>query len=155
MPFVWPPTEVPPQADAIVVLSGDHGERLPVAMRLLERGVAPTLVFVGTLDRAEEEVMCRDGWRGREVLCVRPDPDSTRDEARATARLGRERQWGSVVIVTSSHHTVRSALLFRRCVDGEVFTAAGRANLPFSTMVRLTLREWMATAYLLTLERGC
>jgi len=154
-PFVWPPTGAPESADAIVTLSGDHGERLPVALDLLERGVAPTLVFAGTIDRAEEEEMCRDGWRGREVLCLRPDPDSTRHEARATADLARERGWRRIVVVTSSHHALRAGLLFRRCVDGEVSVAAGRLRLPLREVVKETVSEWLASAYFLTLERAC
>jgi hypothetical protein len=40
--FVWPDTDDPTRTDAIVMFAGGQGERLPVARRLAERGVAST-----------------------------------------------------------------------------------------------------------------
>lgn len=155
IPFVWPANQTPDRADAIVVLSGDHGERLPVALRLLERNVAPTLVFDGTPDRGEEEQLCREGWRGREVVCLRPEPDGTRPEAQAAGRLARERGWDRMIVVTSSHHAARSGLLFRRCIDGSVHVVPARRHLPWREAVWHTVREWAGTGYFLVFKRAC
>jgi uncharacterized SAM-binding protein YcdF (DUF218 family) len=155
VPFVWPRVNTPNRADAVIVLSGDHGERLPRALRLIEQGVARTLVFDGTIDRAEEDQFCRDGWRGVEVICLRPEPDSTQAEARAAASLARERGWRHVVVVTTSYHVTRAELLFRRCLDGEVSAVAGPPVVGGGTVVRMIAREWLATAYFLFLERKC
>ncbi len=155
IPFVWPAKDTPAEADAIVLLSGDHGERLPVALRLLERNVAPRLIFDGTPDRGEEEELCREGWRGREVLCLRPQPDGTRPEARAAGQLARERGWDKIVVVTSTHHATRAGLLFRRCVDGDVYVASARRPLPWRQAAWHTAREWAATGYFLAFKRSC
>lgn len=155
VPFVWPKTDDPRTADAVVILSGDHGERLPEALKLMQAGVAPTLVFVGTLDRAVENDLCQGGRVPYEVLCVRPDPDSTRQEAQATGELARSRGWRTIVVVTSDHHVTRSALLFRRCVDVTVQMVGGRAAFTPVQMARQIAHEWLGTLHAFTLARGC
>lgn len=155
VPFVWPPQREPQHADAVIILSGDHGERRPRALGLLERGVAPRLVFVGTQDNGDEDQLCRQGWRGVETICLRPDPDDTRAEAQAVGRLASERAWKRVIVVTSSHHVVRSALWFHRCVDGHVWVVGERLRLPRRQVARQTIREWLATGYVFLTTRGC
>jgi uncharacterized SAM-binding protein YcdF (DUF218 family) len=155
VPFLWPQTDDPQRADAVFILSGDHGERLPQALRLMEAGVAPTLVFIGTIDRALEDELCQGGRVPYEVLCVRPNPDSTRQEARAAAELADNRRWRTIVVVTSTHHVTRSALLFRRCFDGKVHLVAGRAAFSREEMTRQIAHEWLAVAHALTVGRGC
>lgn len=155
IPFVWPMYDVPEQADAIIVLSGDQGERRAEAFRLLGRGVAPRLVFVGTPDIGDEDNLCRNGWRTREVICLRPDPDGTLPEARATDALAQTRGWKRVVVVTTTYHTVRAGLLFRRCMDADVAMVAARRSASIGETARQTVREWLATAYFAVLERGC
>jgi uncharacterized SAM-binding protein YcdF (DUF218 family) len=106
------------KADAIVVLAGSK-HRLPVGLRLFERGVAPVLVVSDGLDpRSPRTVrLCR---QRTDVLCPRPDPYSTRGEARLVARLARERGWKSIVVVSSRFHLFRARILFERCYGGEL-----------------------------------
>ena len=154
LPVVRPSTDRPARADAVVVLSGDYGERLAIASSLVERSLVPTLVFVGTLDRPEEDVLCQS--RGRvEYLCLRPVPDSTRAEARAVARLVEERQWRKVVVVTSRYHVTRSRLLFRRCVDAEVLMMGGDPPYGREVLVRQFPKEWLKVVYTLVLGPAC
>ena len=40
------------------------------------------------------------------------------EDARAIARLARERGWSSIVVVTSRFHVTRARMLFRRCYRG-------------------------------------
>lgn len=155
VPFVRPSSEAPRSADAIVVPSGDHGERRALAFRLLEEGVAATLVFDGTPDLGDEDRLCQEGWRGKEVICLRPDPDGTQQEAQALGRLAADRSWDSVVVVTTTYHAVRTGLLFRRCVDGHVTVVPARGSGPLVSTVRQTVREWFATAYFAVARRGC
>ncbi|HEX2118886.1 MAG TPA: ElyC/SanA/YdcF family protein, partial [Acidimicrobiales bacterium] len=116
--ILWPSTDATPRrADALVVLSGDHGERLARAKELLAGGVAPTLVLVGTPDSAENLDMCA-GRTTFDVVCLRPEPDNTRTEAAATAELARDRDWEALVVVTSTPHVSRARLLFDRCFPG-------------------------------------
>lgn len=155
VPFLWPQTDRPRRADAVFILSGDHGERLPQAVRLMDAGVAPTLVFVGTIDRAMEDELCQGGRVPYEVLCVRPMPDSTRQEARAAARLAESRGWRTIVVVTSTHHIARSSLLFRRCFGGTVKMVAGGPAFTRRELARQIGHEWLGVAHALTVARGC
>jgi uncharacterized SAM-binding protein YcdF (DUF218 family) len=108
------------KADAVIVLAGEK-RRLLTALELVDRGVAPVLVISDGLDprwtRANR--LCRFGDPER-FVCVRPDPYSTRGEARLAARLARERGWDSLVVVTSRFHLFRAEVLFERCFDGRV-----------------------------------
>ncbi|MBA3787838.1 MAG: YdcF family protein [Actinobacteria bacterium] len=105
-------------ADAIVVLAGSKF-RLPVALDLVERGVAPVLVISDGLDPRSPRAnrLCRARAR---VLCPVPDPYSTRGEARLVARLAAERGWDSIVVVSSRFHLYRARLLFERCYEGRL-----------------------------------
>ena len=116
--FILPDDEEVETADAIVVLAGSKF-RLPVALDLLERGVATDLVISDGLDpRSPSTVrLCRERSL---VLCPKPDPYSTRGEARLVAGLARERGWDSIVVVSSRFHLFRSRILLERCYDGEL-----------------------------------
>lgn len=154
LPFIRPATGEPVRADAVFVLSGDHGERLATAMRLLEQGVTSTLVLDGTPDSVRAVALC-GGGEPFEVVCLRPDPDSTRQEARAAGRLAAERRWTSVVVSTSTFHATRSKLLFERCLEAEVVAVAGDPPYGGLRLARAVAREWLAVAHLTTLARGC
>ena len=105
-------------ADAVVVLAGSRF-RLPVGLDLVERGVAPVLVISDGLDSRSpaSRRICRER---AQVLCPKPNPYSTRGEARLVARLARERGWDSVVVVSSRFHLYRARMLFERCYGGRL-----------------------------------
>lgn len=155
VPFLRPASDDPRQADAVIVLSGDHGERLAVATRLLGNGVAATLVFAGTRDRVQEDVLCAAPPEGFEVVCLRPQPDSTRAEARASAQLAEQRGWRRIVVVTSDYHVTRSRLLFERCFDGQVDVVGGDSNHSVAVLARVVAHEWLAVGHALTVGRSC
>ena len=105
------------RADAVMVLAGEK-RRLPVGLELVERGVAPLLVISDGLDPrwTQANRLCRFGDPAK-IVCVRPDPYSTRGEARLAARLARERGWDSLVVVTSRFHLFRARVRFERCFE--------------------------------------
>ena len=105
-------------ADAVVVLAGSKF-RLPVGLALVERGVAPVLVISDGLDPRSPATsrLCRERT---EVLCPKPEPYSTRGEARLVAALARDRGWDSIVVVSSRFHLFRARILFERCYDGRL-----------------------------------
>jgi uncharacterized SAM-binding protein YcdF (DUF218 family) len=156
--FVWSPwrTSAPSQADVVVVLSGNK-RRLPPALALIRRGVAPVLA-ISSVDHTKHwrqaRRLCLAGrYRGARVLCFSAVPYNTRGEARTVSRLAREHRWRSVVVVTSTFHVTRARMLFRRCFSGLLsFVGSG------STWWRLP-EEWASeTGKLLlqlTVERGC
>ncbi|MCP9484414.1 MAG: YdcF family protein [Gaiellaceae bacterium MAG52_C11] len=105
-------------ADAVVVLAGSRF-RLPVGLELVERGVAPVLVISDGLDPRSPRAnsLCRER---AQVLCPKPDPYSTRGEARLIARLAAERGWDSIVVVSSRFHLFRARILIERCYRGRL-----------------------------------
>lgn len=150
---VWPSFPEPERADAVVVLAGD-GSRIADALRLMREGMAPTLLFVGNPDTQEGVDLCRS-QRSFEVVCLRPQPDSTRQEARATGRYAKARGWKSIVLVSSRYHLLRARLLFRRCFDGRV-EATGVVPPYGPQFARNQIRhEMVGVVYASLFARGC
>jgi uncharacterized SAM-binding protein YcdF (DUF218 family) len=156
--FVWPPSEssAPAHADVVVVLSGNK-RRLTPALALIRRGVAPVLAL-STVQRTprwpQGERLCRTRrYAGARVVCFTAVPFSTQGEARTVARLARERNWHSIVVVTSTFHITRAHMLFRRCYHGPLSVVGSS-----STWWQLP-EEWFSeTGKLLvqlTVHRGC
>jgi uncharacterized SAM-binding protein YcdF (DUF218 family) len=108
------------QADAIVVLGGEHDGREDYGIGLAREGWAPTVVISNPYD-AWDPVMqrvCRPA-ADVEVICARPDPLTTRGEAVLTQRLALERNWSTIIVVSWRHHLPRARLIFRQCVSDE------------------------------------
>ena len=153
--FVLRPVQDGPRhADAVVVLAGDH-LRLGKALELMTRRVAPTLVISDGLAPGWREAnrLCRRGAGGFRVLCFRPDPYSTRGEARAVARLATLHRWRSVLVVTSTYHVTRARLLFERCFRGRV--AVVGASYSVEHLPGVVASEWAKLVYALTVARDC
>lgn len=151
--FVYPRSDRPTSADAVVVLSGDNGDRLAAGLVLMGRNVAPTLVLAGDPDFEQADRLCQPP-QPFEVVCLRPAPDSTRAEARSVGALAAQRSWRHVVVVTSVPHVTRSRLLFRRCVDGAVSMVAS-VPPPESRGRKVLAHEWLGLLYAGTFGRGC
>ncbi len=156
-PFIWPPSDLNRQVDAVVVLSGDMGERMDKARDLLAKGIAPTLVHAGSPDSQEVIRMCgerRDG--GVEVICVLPAPDNTSTEAQAVASLAESHHWESIAVVTTRWHVPRARILFRRCFDGDVYMVGAHRPIESRRALMSTVaREGLKVAYHLVAERTC
>ena len=151
---LWPAQDEPRRADAVVVLAGDH-LRLGKALELMARRVAPTLVISDGLAPGWRKAnrLCRDGGGRFRVMCFRPEPYSTRGEARAVARMASARGWRSVVVVTSTYHVTRARLLFDRCADARVHVTGStyqRSLIPLEVFL-----EPAKLVYALVVARGC
>ncbi|HVE94938.1 MAG TPA: YdcF family protein [Acidimicrobiales bacterium] len=153
--FVWPAGSDVTTVDAVVVLSGDGGDRITGALALMERRAAPVLVHAGTPDGPQAAELCGDRGESFEVVCLRPVPDSTATEARAVAQLAHERGWRSIAVVTSKFHATRAGVEFRRCFDGRVLMVPTRHQLGRRHELRQVPGEWLRVVYLHTLDRGC
>jgi uncharacterized SAM-binding protein YcdF (DUF218 family) len=153
--FLWPISHPPSHADAVVVLSGDHGDRLRLALRILDEGITRTLVMVGELDSDQARQLCAQGDPHFETVCVAPDPDSTRQEARAVAGLMRDRDWHRVVVATTTHHLTRTRLLFRRCSDRKLSFVGSKPAYDRSASVQVVTHEILGFIYAQTVARGC
>ncbi|MGI9032848.1 MAG: YdcF family protein [Acidimicrobiales bacterium] len=154
--LIWPATDSPARrADAIFVLSGDHGERLAEAKKLLAARAAPVLVFDGELDTPEAQQLCAGAAAPYLVVCLAPRPDNTRAEAQVAGSLVQQRSWKRIIVVTTSYHVTRARLLFDRCVSGSVAMVA--APPPYGRRVAAgqIRHEWLGVVYALTVKRGC
>ena len=141
------------KADAVMVLAGEKG-RLPVGLELFERGIAPVLVISDGFDPrwTQANRLCRFG-DPEKVVCLRPDPYSTRGEAQLAARLARERGWDSLVVVSSRFHLFRARIRFERCFHGELaFAGAPNPGLGLPGAIVL---EWTKLVAVATVQRGC
>jgi uncharacterized SAM-binding protein YcdF (DUF218 family) len=148
--FVWPHDDEPiaGRADAVVSLAGSKA-RLPVAQQLVRDGVAPMLVVSYEPELGDDAAQrVSDG-----VVCFRADPSSTQGEARAIARLARERRWDDLVLVTSDFHVFRARMIVERCYAGRLRFAeapSSRLWLPWQLV-----KESAKLTLALTLRRGC
>jgi len=151
--FVWPSSDEPRPAAAVVVLDGGDGERLEEALDLMRLGVAPTLVLYGGREdgTAREGRLCREDGAFA-VLCPRAEPDA-HAEARALGDLSSERGWRSLVVVTSTYGVSRARLLVDGCVAARVDVVG--STPPAGAWARAIPREWKDYLNALLVDRGC
>jgi uncharacterized SAM-binding protein YcdF (DUF218 family) len=134
--FVYPSADGAGSSDAVVVLAGDAGARLPVAVRLAREGAGVLAVSVDDgEDNAPARALCEDPG-DLEVHCFTAARSDTRAEARELGRLVDEQDWATVAVVTNSYHVFRAGLLVDRCTDAEIRMVDARSDMP--------LRRWVA-----------
>ena len=105
------------RADAIVVLGGEHDGREDYGVSLARDGWAPT-VLISNPYPADDPVMervCRESDDNVEVICLAPDPLTTRGEALMAQRLARERSWSKIIVVSWRYHLPRAKFIFDQC----------------------------------------
>jgi uncharacterized SAM-binding protein YcdF (DUF218 family) len=153
--FVWPPRGSEAHADAAVVLAGGRGARLAEGLELVRNGIAPVLVASDGWSPTWPEAnrLCAGRSAPVPVVCIHPDPYSTRGEAEAFARLAGSRGWESVVVVSSRYHLVRARMLFERCYHGSVSIAAANGSL--LARVLAAPIETVKLGYALLVKRDC
>ena len=154
--IVWPDTDGPGEADAIVALAGAP-ERLPAAVELMNEGKAPLLmVSLGSgPGRDERRRFCADE-HPYDVVCYVPDPDRTKGEAEEATRIAEERGLKDLLVVTSRYHAIRARMLFDRCFDGDVRVDGVRPDSPGGLPgLGNLIHEWGAYVYGFTFARSC
>ena len=53
-------------------------------------------------------------------VCFEPDPRTTRGEARALARLAADRDWDTLIVVTSDYHSLRALTNLSQCTTANL-----------------------------------
>ncbi len=143
-------------ADAVVVLAGSRA-RLPVAIDLMHRHVARTLVVSedsGARDPARYRLCHGAKPRGYKLMCVHADPFSTRGEARLAAELVGRNHWLSLVVVSSRYHLYRAQKVFARCTAATLVMRGTDADVWWRKAVAVPL-EWAKLIRSVTFQRGC
>ena len=153
--FVFPRTDSPRRADAVIVLAGAQQPRLNKGLELMRKKVAPPLVISdGRAPGWPEANRLCVGRATYKVVCFKPEPYSTRGEAEHIAELVDRNRWRSIVVVTSIFHVTRARLLIKRCVDDARVYLVG-ADYALVDTPRYVLSEWGKYFYAQTVKRGC
>jgi len=149
--FVWPahdPVEGA-HADAVVVLNFP-GPRWQVAQELARERAAPVML----VSVASVEWNCpQESFPGVRLECFRPDPLSTRGEARYAAEQAREHGWHSLIVVTSLAQATRARVRVERCFAGSLQVVVVRPS-PVALAYDV-FYEWGALVKALIWQRGC
>lgn len=148
--FVWPTADAPRRVDAVVSLDGPgEAARERLAVSLVERGIAPVLVFS---QGAYHSTPCPVVPRVK-VICFTPVPGRTVGEVEFAARLARGHHWGSLLVVPGHEQATRARLLMRRCFTGRVLVTP--APLSVASLPYEVLYESAALAKALVWDRRC
>jgi uncharacterized SAM-binding protein YcdF (DUF218 family) len=151
-----PTVNHPRRADAIVVLGPpDDNGRVDTALSLIRQHVATNLVISMTSERQRQaRSLCAAPQDGFDVTCFRPQPSTTRGEAKHVRDLARQHGWTSVVVVTSTYHVSRARMTFDRCLDGMLYLVAARRGITVFTWAYQYLYQTGAYVKAL-LQPGC
>ncbi len=111
--------------DAVVILSGDAGDRLGMAVEMLERGYVRNLVITNT-NRMANRRLAREaehaGFARESIFITDLAVDSTLDEARAVMQFARDKGWSDFMVVTDPYHSFRTRVIFRNEMRGSGIT---------------------------------
>ena len=109
------------EVDAVVILSGDRGDRLTMAADMLERGFVHSLVITNT-NPETNWMLAREaitlGFNPENIFITEKEVDSTVDEARAVLQFAQSRGWSSLMVVTDPFHSFRTRIVFNRELRG-------------------------------------
>ena len=144
--FVFPSSDRPGTAEAVVVLSGGGRASVGRGLGFARDGVAPVLVVYG--GGAE---LCAGG-DAFEVVCPKARKDD-RAEARALAGLARKRGWRSLVVVASTPDVSRARLVVERCYKSPTAFVAARPSA--GAWARAIPGAWRAYLDALMIVRKC
>jgi len=125
------------QSDALLLLSDDNffADRATRASELYRQKLAPVIVASGrrlrpTAGIAElmEHDLIERGIPKDRIIRFPQDADSTREEAQALRALVTEKNWRSVIVVTSNYHTRRTRYIFQRIFPESVSVRVASAR---------------------------
>ena len=125
------------QSDALLLLGDDNffADRATRASELYRQKLAPVIVASGrhlrpTAGIAElmEHDLIERGVPKDRIIRFPHDADSTREEAQALRALVTEKNWRSVIVVTSNYHTRRTRYIFQRIFPESVSVRVASAR---------------------------
>ena len=122
------------QADALVVMAGSPGERLPAASFLYRQGTAPKIIltndgmfsawselFQRNLYEIEwaEQALIKDGIPEQAIVKLPFSESGTYFDAKHTVKYALDNKIASLIIVTSDYHTRRAYWTFNQMAEGQ------------------------------------
>lgn len=141
------------QADAVVVLGGEHDGREDYAITLARRVKAHTVLLSNpyAADDPVMKMLCDARVDGVDVICRAPVPGNTRGEAVMAREEAQRRGWQRIVVVTWRFHLLRARLIFSQCYSDEPGRVVVRAvpkqyNYPFAIWEFIYLYQYAGLA---------
>jgi uncharacterized SAM-binding protein YcdF (DUF218 family) len=125
------------QSDALLLLGDDNffADRATRASELYRQKLAPVVVASGrrlrpsaSISELMEHDLIERGVPKDRIIRFPHDADSTRDEALALRALVAEKNWHSVIVVTSNFHTRRARYIFRHIFPPSVTVRVASAR---------------------------
>lgn len=151
--FVFPWSDTPRRTDLIVVLGPwSNGPRLQVVRELLRRHPT-TMLLVSVNNVAHDCPGIEKAFAPMAVHCYRPEPFTTRGEARGAAAFAARNGLRTVSVVTSEDQLHRAGVRFRRCFPADVDLIA--ATVPLRARLRMLPYQNAAMVKALIFERAC
>ncbi len=111
------------KVNAVVVLSGDDGDRLDLALYMLEKDFVSSLVLTNTSNTANAALRKEaidGGFSPNRIHLTADRVDNTLEEAEAVRSLAETKHWPDLMVVTDPYHSLRTRLIFR-----DVFAGTG------------------------------
>lgn len=114
------------RADAIVAVSGgDTNARIKKSIELYQEGWAPVIIFSGAA--AEGEISNAEAMRNIAVkqgvpksdIIIEEDSKTTAENAEFTSRIIKDKNYQSIILVTSPYHQRRTYELFKENLGDE------------------------------------
>jgi uncharacterized SAM-binding protein YcdF (DUF218 family) len=131
------------KVDAVVALGG-LVSTATYAQHLVEDGVAPVLVLsdpYAAQDALPVHQACASRPAGYRIICFKPDPSTTRGEAREIRDLARANGWSSVAVVAPVFHISRARVLVRRCFSSTLLMIPVPAHVSWAAWTYQYLRQ--------------
>ena len=142
---------LPTSADAVVVLASST-QNLPEGQKLVDEGLAPTLVVSQRqAGQGPSRRLCKKP--PKDVVCVIGGPASHGGELQAISRIARNRNWDTVVVVSPSYQQLRVNRVLGRCTDVRV-VGVDVDDPWWRDAIGIPL-EWVKLGVAETVRRGC
>lgn len=115
------PQDSPEKVDAIVVVSGGNNDaRIAKGVQLYKEGWAPVLMYSGaaaqgSVSNAEamKNISIKMGVPKKDII-IEEESKTTIENARFSAKMIREKNYKSIILVTSPYHQRRTYELFKK-----------------------------------------
>lgn len=124
LPYYLAPQDKLAKADAIVAVSGgETTSRTLGAVKLYDQGYAPTIIFSGAASdptsvsnaAAMRNIAIANGVP-RSAIKIEEDSVDTYENAQNTARIIKDNNITSIILVTSPYHQRRASIEFKRAL---------------------------------------